>query len=593
MRARTLAALLFATGLLTSCWKPMPRATSGSVPPPPIEPTAAAASTATTTTTPLAEAPKTPLDLTVAGDVSARLAKLGTFVVDFDDSKLTAEQKAVLKKLVDANLVMHELFVSQVDPENPRLRAALAADPAKSDALRYFDIMAGPWDGLAHDEPFIGKRQRPAGAGFYPADMTKQELEQFVAQNPGQKDAFHGYFTVIQRINGKLTAVPYSQAYKAQLERAAADLRDAASLTSEPTFKRYLELRAKAFLSNDYFESDLAWLDVKGPLELTIGPYETYADQLFQYKASFESFVALRDAEESAKLDMIAKELPDIQQNLPLDDKYKKDASKRGALSPIDVVHLLCNAGQAGVQTLAYNLPNDERVSEAKGTKKVMLKNIFAGKYENILKPIAAQVLAADQLKLLSSDAVFTYILMHEVAHGVGPGFITLKDGSKGEVSKALLEQYGGIEEGKADITGLVNTQFLIDKGVYPKSLEKPVYVAYLATAFRQMRFGVKEAHGKAVVSSLNYLTKKGAILYDAKKGRFRVEFTKMKVAVRELAHDLLTIEAEGNYEGAKKFFATYATPSADVEKTLHAIGLGLPIDIAPRFTIYEKVKSW
>jgi hypothetical protein len=256
-------------------------------------------------------------------------------------------------------------------------------------------------------------------------------------------------------------------------------------------------------------------------------------------------------------------------------------------------VHLLCNAGQAGVQSVAYNLPNDERVAEQKGTKKVMLKNVFQGKFENIMKPIAARVLGEAELKLLNSDAVFTYILMHEVAHGVGPGFITLKDGSRGDVQKALQDQYGGIEEAKADIVGLVNGQLLIDKGVYPKSLEKELYVAYLATAFRQMRFGVKEAHGKGIVSSLHYLMKKGAIVHDAKSGRFSIDFTKIKAAVRELARELLTIEAEGNYEGAKTFFAAWATPSPEVEKVLGSLGSGIPVDIAPKFTIYQKMQSW
>ena len=591
MRVRHLAALLLTLGLAAACGpKPMPRATHKPMPSTTPDEAPVASGSASTTGEPAQPAP---LDLSVAPDLPARLAKFGPFVMDFDDSKLSATDKALLKKLVEANALMHEIFLRQIDTRNPDIRAALAADPSKADALRYFDIMAGSWDGLAQDQPFIGKRPRPAGAGFYPPDMSKAEFEQFVAANPAVKDAFHGYFSVIQRSGGKLVAVPYSQAYMPWLEQAAAKLREAAALSSEPTFKRFLELRAKAFLDDNYFDSDVAWLEVKGPFELTIGPYETYADENFQYKASFESFVSLRDAGESKKLANIAQHLPELEKNLPLDDKHKKAASKGNKVSPIDVVVLVCNAGQSGVQSVAYNLPNDERVAQAHGTKKVMLKNVFQGKFENIVKPVAAKVLGEAELKLLNADAVFTYILMHEVAHGVGPGFITLKDGSQGDVQKALQDQYGGIEESKADIVGLVNGQLLIDKGVYPKSLEKQMYVAYLATAFRQMRFGVKEAHGKGVVSSINYLMKKGAIVHDPKSGRFKIDFAKIKAAVRELAHDLLTIEAEGNYEGAKAFFATWATVSPEVDRALGSLGTDIPVDIAPKFTIYDKIKSW
>jgi hypothetical protein len=332
---------------------------------------------------------------------------------------------------------------------------------------------------------------------------------------------------------------------------------------------------------------------VKGSIEITIGPYETYLDQMFQYKASYEAFVALRDQEESKRLEVVGSKMAELEKNLPLDEKYKKDAASRAKGSPIDVVHLLCNAGSSGVQTVAYNLPNDERTRRDKGSKKVMLKNVLEGKFEHMVKPIAAKVIAEDQLKMLNSEAVFAYILQHEVAHGLGPGIITLKNGTKSEVNKELKELYGGIEEAKADITGLVDAQYLIDKGIYAKKLDKEIYVAFLATAFRQMRFGVKEAHGKGVVSSFNYLFQKGAIVYDKKTERFKIDFAKIKKAVRELSKEYLTIEAEGNYEGAKAFFAKYAVLSPELEKAIATIGTGIPIDITPQFTIYKKSEAW
>lgn len=589
MHARFAAAVALLVGLAACGDQHMPRSAT----PVPPTPTDTAATTAAPTAAAGAASPQAPLDRTVAPDLAARLAKFGPFVVDFDDTKLGKEQKTVLKKLVEAGQLLHELFLRQLDERNPERRAALAADASQADALRYFDIMAGPWDGLAHDEPFIGKQARLPGAAWYPADATKTEIEQHLASHPADKDAFTGYFSVIRRQQGKLVAVPYSVAYQPLLAQAAAKLREAAALVTEPTLKRFLELRAAAFASDDYFESDMAWMDVKGPIEVTIGPYETYADQLFQYKASFEAFVALRDVEESKKLEIVSQNVPELEKNLPLDEKHKKAASKKGGTSPIDVVHLLYNAGQSGVQTVAYNLPNDERVAQAKGTKKVMLKNIFQGKFENIVRPIAAKVLADDMLPLLNAEAVFTYILMHEVAHGVGPGFITLADGTKTDVQKALRDLYGGIEEAKADITGLVNGQFLIDKGVYPKAFEKQMYVAYLATAFRQMRFGLKEAHGRSIVSSVSYFLRKGAIGHDAKTGKFRVDFGRIKQAARELSHELLTIEAEGSYDKAKAFFDEYARVRPELEQALNSLGKDIPVDIAPRFTIVEKMRSW
>lgn len=557
------------------------------VPPPPPPPPPPVASPAPVV--PM----KPPIDLTVVADIDTRLAKFAPVTMDFDDSKLAAEDKTVLKKAVEAAELMQELFISQVDFDGPEIHGSLRTDAAAANAAMYFDIMASRWDGLDHEAPFVGTTKRPAGGAFYPLDMTKDEFDAHIVANPAQKEAFQSYFTVIRRKEGKLAAIPYSEAYKELLVPAAKLLKDAAAASKEPSLKKFLELRAAAFASNEYRESDKAWMDVTGPIEITIGPYETYADELYQYKASFEAFVALRDQEESKRLETVGKQIENLEKNLPLDKKHQTDAGSRAKGSPIDVVTLLASAGQAGVQTVAYNLPNDESVRKEKGSKKVMLKNILNGKFENIVKPIAAKVIDEGQLKLLNADATFAYILMHEVAHGVGPGKIKMADGRETEVSKELKELYGGIEEAKADITGLVDAQYLIDKGVYPKKYEKEIYVAFLATAFRQMRFGVREAHGKGVVSSVNFLMQKGAIVQDAKTGRFKVEFGKIKKAVRELAHEYLTIEAEGNYAGAKAFFDKYAVVSPELDKAVSSIGKEIPVDIAPQFAVYQKMRSW
>jgi hypothetical protein len=533
--------------------------------------------------------PETP-GLTIAADIDARLAKFATVVMDFDEAAVANDDKKVLVPLVEASRIMHELFIDQIDPEIPTMRAQLSSNPS---ALAYFDLMAGPWDTLHHDEPFVGTKRRLPGGAFHPADMTKDEFEAFVKANPGQKDAFLGYFTATRRNGGVLEAVPYSKVHADKLTLAAGALRRAANLAKEPTLKTFLEKRADAFLSNEYRDSDMAWMDVKGSIEATIGPYETYADQLLGLKASFEAFISLRDMQESKKLETIGKQMNALERNLPMSAKQRARMAERNQGSPIDVVQLLCNAGQAGVQTVAYNLPNDEYVRKEKGSKKVMMKNVLRGKFDHIVIPISERVLSADQRALLDFEAMFSYILMHEIAHGLGPGIITLPDGSKTEVNKALRDQYSAIEEAKADIAGLVSAHYLVDKGLFPRAYEKQIYVAYLATVFRQVRFGVGEAHGRGAVASFNFLREQGAITYDDKAERFGIDFKKVKAAVRKLAETFLTLEVDGDYEGSKAFLEKYAKVSPEMKKALDSLGTGIPVDIRPQFAIYEKVKAW
>lgn len=526
----------------------------------------------------------------IAKDVGERLAKFAPVKMDFDDGSLSAEDKKVLKLLVEASQIMHELFMLQIDPEIPAMRAKLAGHP---DALAYFDIMAGPWDGLDHDKPFVGSKPRLPGGAFHPADMTKAEFESFVDAHPDQKEALLGYFTVIRRKDGGFEAVPYSQVYPDKLQVAADKLREAAKLTKEPTLATFLEKRAAAFLSNQYRESDMAWMDVTGPIEVTIGPYETYSDQLLGLKASFEAFVSLRDDAESKKLTVIGQKMNELERNLPMTVQQRKRMAERNQGSPISVVNLLCNAGQSGVQTVAYNLPNDEHVRKEKGSKKVMMKNVLRGKFDGIVVPISKRVLTDELQKDLDFDAMFTFILVHEVAHGLGPGIITMANGAKTEVNKQLREQYSAIEEAKADIAGLVSAQYLIDRGVLPRAYDKQVYVAYLATVFRQVRFGVGEAHGRGAVASFNFLREQGGITYDDKAQRFGIDFAKIKPAVRKLAERYLTIQVDGDYDGAKAFLDKYAKVSPEMQKALEGLGTGIPVDIRPEFTVYEKMTGW
>jgi hypothetical protein len=332
------------------------------------------------------------------------------------------------------------------------------------------------------------------------------------------------------------------------------------------------------------------WMDLKDHnIEVVIGPYEVYEDAMFNYKAAFESFVTIKDPVETKKLEIFAKYLTDIEKNLPLDDKHKNYT--RGSESPIVVANEVFTAGdtKAGVQTLAFNLPNDERVRQAKGSKKVMLKNVHEAKFEKLLKPIAEIVLASDQLKHVTFDAFFNHTLMHEMSHGVGPGFIKV-NGKDTEVKKELKETYSTIEECKADILGMYNNIFMIEKGVYSKETENQVWVTFLAGAFRSMRFGIGEAHGGGNAIIYNFLLEKGGFVFDESNKKVRVDFIKIYPALKELCNLVLTIQAEGNYQGAKDLIAKYAVNSPTIE-TLRKKLEKLPVDIKPVFAIEEKLK--
>ncbi len=528
--------------------------------------------------------------------VHAKLAKFVPTTLDFDDKQLDEADRKVVALLVQAAREMDRLFLVQVDPANPKIRAEIASRPEWKDVLSYFDIMFGPWDRLDHDKPFYGTRPKPLGAGFYPQDMTKAEFERHIQAHPDQAETFKSYFTVIRRKDGKLEAVPYSKAYAGFLTKAAKLLRDAAAQAKDARLKRYLTLRAKAFETNDYRESDMAWMDLgDGKLEVVIGPYEVYEDKLFGYKTAFEAFICLRDPVYSARLQRIAHHKVDMEKALPIENQYKN--FKRGSSLPITVVDEIFTAGdtKAGVQTLAFNLPNDEIVRQKKGYKLVLLKNVAEAKFKTILMPIASRLMDKDQLALVTFDAFFTNTLMHETAHGQGPGRITvIRNGKKLEtdVNRQLKDLYSTIEEAKADMTGLYLSSYLIDKGVLPKDLAQRVYASYLAGFFRSIRFGAGEAHGRANLISFNYLTEKGAITYDPKTGHFRLDFGKIQAAVKALVHDLLMLEAKGDYGATRKFVAKYGQMAETLQKGLKKLQ-GIPVDIRPHYAIEDKLAAW
>ena len=508
------------------------------------------------------------------------LAKLATVNMAVDTSYLTAEEREVVNLLNQAANLMSEIYKRQHTPDYDRLRAEVVArnDPR---LLEKFDAFFGPWDPIEDDRPFFGDKPKPPGAGFYPVDLTKEQFDAYLQAHPDQAEALTNPYTVVRRQGDRLVAVPYSQAYKQWLEPAAKLLEQAAAKTTNPSLKKFLSLRAKAFRTDDYFESELAWMDVKDtPIEVAIGPYETYTDELYGRKTAFEAFVTLRNPEESAKLDKYKAMLRDMEANLPVDENYKN--FQRGFESPISVVDQIHGGGDnvPGIQTIAFNLPNDERVREAKGAKKVILQNVLGAKFDRILKPMAELVLVPEQSRNVTKAYMTNETLFHELSHSLGPGSITV-NGRKTTVDKELKEIGSGFEEAKADVMGAWNILYMMDRGVLPAAEKPQIRATYVAGLFRAMRFGVGEAHGQGAAMQYRYLRAKGALVWDAPAQRFRIDESKIDGAIRDLVADIVRLQGNGDYVGTKAFLAKWAVLDPEAEKVIGSMG-HIPVDIRP-----------
>ncbi len=523
-------------------------------------------------------------------ELAQKIRRFSPTVLTADTSRLSANDRKALMKIIEAAKLMDPLFLRQVWSGNEALKEKLEADKSVigRQRLHYFLINDGPWSRLDKDEPFIDgvPQEKPPGANHYPEDMTRDEFNQWVESlSAEEKQKATGFFHLIRRgEDGKLKTVPYSEAYSEFLVPAAKLLREAADLTSNQTLKDYLTKRADAFASDDYYASDVAWMDLDAPIDVTIGPYETYEDELFNYKAAFEAYVTLRDEAESAKLAKFSQYLQELENNLPIEPRYRNP--KLGAASPIRVVNEVFSSGEgnSGVQTAAFNLPNDERVVKEKGSKRVMLKNVQEAKFRKTLVPISRVVLTPVHRRLLSFDSFFTHILAHELMHGLGPHNITV-NGEQTTVRKQLKELYSPIEEAKADITGLWALQHLIDKGVVDKAIERSLYTTFLASAFRSVRFGITEAHGRGIALQFNYLNDEGAIKIDQRTGTFSIDNAKIKDAVRKLSNEILTLQAEGSYEKAKALLDKYAVMRPAMQRALDRLK-DVPVDIEPIFPL-------
>lgn len=504
------------------------------------------------------------------------LADYATVKLGADLSKFDARQKKMIALLVEAADSMNAIYWQQAWGDKNALLQKIA-DPATRE---FAEINYGPWDRLDNDQPFVdGVGARPPGAQFYPADMGKAEFEK-----SSLKDKTSLYTLLRRDAQGQLITVPYHEAYKAELEKTAGLLRQAAKLARDPGFRKYLTLRADALLSDDYQASDFAWMDMKhNPVDIVIGPIETYEDQLYGYKASYESYVLIKDQAWSAKLARFARYLPELQRELPVADKYK--AEKPGSDADLNAYFAIYYGGDAnaGAKTIAINLPNDEQVQLKKGARRLQLENVMRAKFDRIMLPIAKELIADDQQKNLSFDAFFQNTMFHEVAHGLGIKNVLGKSGldGKGTVRKALKDQASSFEEGKADILGLYMVSKLAGKGELDKSKLMDNYVTFLAGILRSVRFGASDAHAKANMVRFNFFKQQGAFSRDEKTGRYRVDFDKMTVAMNALSAKLLTIQGNGDYEAAKQLTDQMGAVDAELAGDLKRLDQAhIPVDI-------------
>nr|XP_009380775.1 PREDICTED: nudix hydrolase 3 [Musa acuminata subsp. malaccensis] len=557
-------------------------------------------------------------------------------------SGLSDADKESLSYILRAAMVVDDIFYIQVWHSNPMLRDWLKerSNTSSLDRLKwmYYSINKSPWSSLDENEAFLTTADsavkllakstkpvsgwegieyraafpmmKPPGANFYPPDMDKKEFELWKGSlNASEQEAATGFFSVIRRHvdtpsstvshlmdhsgSGQhfnldcLTIVPFSQEYKALLVKAADLLFRASELSDSSSLKKLLETKGNAFLSNDYYESDIAWMELDSKLDVTIGPYETYEDTLFGYKATFEAFVGIRDDIATSQVKLFGDHLQDLEQNLPMDSMYK---SKDVVAAPIRVIQLVYNAGDVkGPQTVAFNLPNDERIVNERGTSMVLLKNVSEAKFKHILQPIADVCIKEDQKEFIDFESFYTHTICHECCHGIGPHTIILPNGVQSTVRLELQELHSALEEAKADIVGLWALKFLVDQELLPKSFLKSMYVSFLAGCFRSIRFGLEEAHGKGQALQFNWLHENGAFLMH-ENGTFSVDFMKVEGAVENLSREILTIQAKGDKPAAMSLLQRYAKMTQPLHIALEKLErVQVPVDIAPIFSVADK----
>jgi hypothetical protein len=523
----------------------------------------------------------------VASDLAERLAKFKNVKMPFDDSAYSARERQMILKLVDALQLCDDIYWRQSDPAGLKLYLSLADSKAPADIAlrRYLWINGSHFDLIDENQPFVGTEPAPPGRGFYSPGLTQQRIEDFVAKHPDRRKDIYSSLTVVHETkDGDLEAIPYHVAYKEFLEPMAQDLVDAAVYSDDPAFSTYLRLRAKALLTDDYYDSDIAWLDLKNPkFDLILAPYETYIDQLMGVKASFGGSLLIRNEEQSQKLEIYQKYVPELQESLPL--PVEDLPSKRGKQSPMEVMDAPFRAGDLGhgYQAVADNLPNDPRVHEQKGSKKIFFKNFMDARVEYIILPVGKVMLLPDQAAVVSGDGYLASTIMHEISHGLGPAYAQTTAGRK-DIRESIGPMYSALEESKADVVGMLCLAWLVDHHVLPDAKLNGYYASYIAGNLRSVRFGVGEAHSRGEMMEFNFLLENGAVTFDPGSKRYLVQFAKMPETIAALAKTLLQIEARGDRQAAEQWFDHYGTMPPQLKDALTKTK-AIPVDLDPTFS--------
>ena len=533
--------------------------------------------------TPPAAAPPALGTLIVAPDLADELAKFKRVRMPFDAAALNARERRMIGKLVEACRYLDRIYWQQSDPEAQQLYRQLRGDESTQarNLRRFLRINGSRYDLIREDAPFVGTAAAPPGRNLYPADLTRAEFDRYVAAHPDRKAALYEQYSVLVRNGAALEALPYHVAYRQWLGPTAKLLREAAALSDDAAFARFLRLRAHALLDDDYFQSDLAWLDLDNPrFDVIFAPYESYVDGLLGVRTSYGAAVLVRNDAESRKLDVYQQYVPDIQDALPLAAEDRP--SKKGLRSPMEIMEAPFRAGDLrhGYQAVADNLPNDPRVHEQRGSKKIFFKNFMDARVNNVILPIAQQLLRADQARQASAEGYLACVVMHEISHGLGPAFARV-GGNKKDIRVTIGPVYSGLEEAKADIVGLFALKWLVDRGgVAPEELNG-YYISFVAGVFRTVRFSVAEAHARAEMIEFNYLAERGVLVRDPASGRYGIELDRMPDAVADLARELLQQEATGDRARTEAWFARYAAMPPELAKALQAVH-NVPVDIDP-----------
>lgn len=525
-------------------------------------------------------------------DIAAQVAKFKLVSMPFSVNGLSVQEQNMVYKLVAAAQFLDSIYWRQSDPKGLELyKRLLGCNQVMNQKIRRFLVINGSrYDLLENNKPFVGSGAFLPGHALYPAGITREEIEAYVAKHPEKKAQIYSPYTVIKRQGAELIAVPYHVEYKPWLTGAANALREAAALSPDKAFASFLRLRAEALLTDDYYKSDIAWLELNNPkFDIIFAPYETYLDDLLGVKTSYGAAVMIRNDAESASLDTFKKYVPEIQDALPLPPEDRP--SLQGKSTPMEVMDTPFRAGDLrhGYQAVADNLPNDPRIHQEKGTKKIFFKNFMDARVNYVVLPIAKVLMREDQAAMASMDGYLAVVLMHEICHGLGPAYAHTSAG-QADIRESIGPAYAGLEEAKADIVGLYALNWLMDKGVVPKEKAQEFYASHVAGIFRTVRFGVAEAHGAAEMMEFNYFLEQGAITYDPKTSRYAIDFTKMQTAIASLAKELLEIEATGDRNRAEQWFKKYDSMPSELKSALANVK-DVPVDIDPVSAFGERIE--